>query len=321
MFFLFSLASSAAPQARVGSAMMPGGSQHQGGHSTRQGVTGPAGPWEPSFPGACKTPAMTVASPASIFSDGVASWWCGMLPARLLPTSLLLALLTKSLLTASTCFEFFPPIALFHDCQAPCLSFPIHTCPGEGLLQTGVGDGVSGEVCSPRLLHRVGRICSPLPGDHLGAHRTSSSTPKSGIFCTSPEAPSVLQPHLVPCSQHCEGGIPVPHTSATPTGTACQPLPSCANLSEAFASPASVASRSDWQGCRQQSPMAHLTPQQQCPSWHVPWWHPELLKVRTCHGPRRVAPARGGDPGWAGWGSAGGSFPNHCPSRLSLAAL
>lgn len=116
-----------------------------------RGVVVPAGPWEPSFPGAWKIAflvKMTVANPASIFSGGgVVSRWRGMLPARLLPAPLPLPLLTESLLSfrseqVTNClrsrFGFSPPhtschsdaAALFHHCWLLCLSFPVRTCWG-----------------------------------------------------------------------------------------------------------------------------------------------------------------------------------------------
>lgn len=120
------------------------------------------------------------------------------------------------------------------------------------MLRAGVGGEVSGEARYPGLLCGVGRVCCLVPGEHPGMSWVQAgppgSAPETSIFCASPGAASALQ-LPVPRSWRPGGGNPVSHTSATPTGAACLPacqlLPSCANPPEAFASPDSLASRSD----------------------------------------------------------------------------
>lgn len=112
------------------------------------------------------------------------------------------------------------------------------------------------------------------PGMSRVPAKPPSSSPRTGTFCTSRGSRSPAVPH----SWHPEGGIPVSHMSATPTGAACLPAPPLlCKQPGAFASPGAVASESgggssQLAGARVAEPCgtAELPPQRLCPSRLAP---------------------------------------------------
>lgn len=133
-----------------------------------------------------------------------------------------------------------------------CASVSPSTPAGEGMLRAGVGDGASGEARHPGLLCEVGRVCCLLPRDELGAGRASQLGSQNRYFlplprgCLSTAAPRAPLPASQGWHPH------VPHVCYTHGRCllAClpanaSPLVQTAPHPEAFASPDSVASRSD----------------------------------------------------------------------------
>ncbi|XP_054055598.1 uncharacterized protein LOC128908785 [Rissa tridactyla] len=182
-----------------------------------------------------------------------------------------------------------------------CASVSPSAPAGEGMLRAGVGGGLSGEVRHPGLLCWVGRVGCLLPGDELGAGRTSRLSSQNRYFlclpwgCFSVAAPLCLALLLAsrgwhPCVPHLLLPLALP---ANPSPLEQPPRP------EAFASPDSVASRSGGslvlaKGAGSKAP------------WHIclrsgsalprscrhlgmrRGRHPGLLEARTHRGPLRV---------------------------------